>query len=572
MKKFYNLKKFWLRKSLELLYWKKKPKIAFIKKNLFFRWLVDGKLNVFENCIVNTNPNKTGIITVSENETINKYSYQEIYKLVLILSNFLIKLKNKNTKVLIHSSASIESAISMLACANLGMHFCVLFKELELEAINSRVKIFKPDIILSNGSPLIFKKVKSVKKLKIFNLKNILNKKNKRKFIKYYKIDHYKADNDLFTLFTSGSTGDPKGITHATGGYLLYAKYTCIEQFGMNQNSVVVTASDAGWINGHTYALFGPLSLGATTILIEKPISLLNQSVLKKVLKMKVTIFYLPVTLIRLMRQIYKDKIFKNYSIKTLGSMGEPLAKSVGTWFSNAFNLKKKAIINTYYQTETSGIICSPKYKDNSTVSPHGSVGRPVSKVIKISNLDSQKKEIKIHSPWPGCMKNVINGYSYYKKYWDKNHRFRMFDFATKTKSYIEIHGRTDDVINIRGHRIGSEEIESILLKNKTIVEACAVAIPNSLEGSSLILFLVTANNQSIDVEVKNRINANFGSFALPKKIIYLSGLPKTRSGKILRRLLRDILLKPNDNNYGDISTIINSHIVKEIKKKINKN
>jgi acetyl-CoA synthetase len=186
--------------------------------------------------------------------------------------------------------------------------------------------------------------------------------------------------------------------------------------------------------------------------------------------------------------------------------------------------------------------------------------------------LDSQKKEIKIHSPWPGCMKNVINGYSYYKKYWDKNHRFRMFDFATKTKSYIEIHGRTDDVINIRGHRIGSEEIESILLKNKTIVEACAVAIPNSLEGSSLILFLVTANNQSIDAEVKNRINANFGSFALPKKIIYLSGLPKTRSGKILRRLLRDILLKPNDNNYGDISTMINSHLVKEIKKKINKN
>jgi acetyl-CoA synthetase len=578
MKKFYNLKKFWLRKSLELLYWKKIPKIAFIKKNFFFRWFVDGKLNVFENCIVNNvynfniNSNKTCIITVSENEVINKYSYKDIYELVLILSSFLKKLKNKNTKVLIHSSASIESAISMLACANLGMHFCVLFQELELEAINSRVEIFKPDIILSNGPPLIFKKVESVKKLKLFNLKNILNKKNKKKISKYYKIDHYKADNDLFTLFTSGSTGDPKGITHAAGGYLLYAKYTCIEQFGMNKNSIVLTASDAGWINGHTYALFGPLSIGATTILMEKPISLLNHNVLKKVLKMKVTIFYLPVTLIRLLRQIYKNKIFKNHSIKALGSMGEPLAKSIGTWFSKAFNLKEKAIINTYYQTETSGIICSPKYKDNSKVSPHGSVGKTVSDVIQITNLDSQKKEIKIHSPWPGCMKNVINGYNYYKKYWDKNYRFRMFDFATKAKSYIEIHGRTDDVINIRGHRIGSEEIESILLKNKKIIEACAVAISDNLEGFSLIIFLVTSSNQSLDTEVKNSINANFGSFALPKKIVYLSALPKTRSGKILRRLLRDILLKPNETNYGDISTIINPQAVKEIKKKINKN
>ena len=195
-----------------------------------------------------------------------------------------------------------------------------------------------------------------------------------------------------------------------------------------------------------------------------------------------------------------------------------------------------------------------------------------MSNVIKISNLDSQKKEIKINSPWPGCMKNVINGNSYYKKYWDKNHRFRMFDFATKRKSYIEIHGRTDDVINIRGHRIGSEEIESILLKNKKIIEVCAVALPDSIEGSSLILFLVTSNNQSVDKEVNYSIYANFGSFALPKKIIYLSELPKTRSGKILRRLLRDILLKPNKDSYGDVSTIINPHVIKEIKKIIHEN
>lgn len=576
MQNFSNIKKFWIKKSFELLIWRKKPQTAFIKKNIFFRWFVDGTLNVFENCILFTGINnlkqkynKTAIITVSKDKAINKYTYNDIYKLVSILSFFLKKLGNTNTKVLIHSSASIESAVSMLTCANLGMHFCVLFKELELEAINSRVKIFKPDIILSNGTPFVFKNIKSKKKLKIFNLKNILNIKKINKDSEYINMNYYKGDKDLFTLFTSGSTGDPKGITHSTAGYLLYTKYTCIEQFGMNEKSIVLTASDAGWINGHTYSLFGPLSIGATTVLIEKPMLLLNKPLLEKVLNEKVSILYLPVTLIRLMREIYKNKIFKNKTIKTLGSMGEPLANSVGAWFSKAFNLPNKAIINTYYQTETSGIICSPKYTDNSKLSPHGSVGRPVSNIIKISNLNRKKKEIKIASPWPGCMKNVINGHSYYKKYWDKKHKFRMFDYATKKDSYIEIHGRTDDVINIRGHRIGSGEIESILLKNKKIIEACAVAIPDKLEGFSLVLFLVTSNQLSFDEEIKRSINMNFGSFALPKRIIYLTALPKTRSGKILRRLLRNMLLRFKKKNYGDISTIVNRKVIIEIKKKI---
>ena len=316
MKKFNNIKKFWLKKSLELLYWKKKPNISFISKNNFFRWFVDGRLNVFENCIVRSgganfgkNFKKTAIITVSSNEVINKYSYNDIYELVLILSSFLKKFKKKNTKILIHSAATIESAVSMLACANLGLHFCVLFKELELDAINSRIKIFKPSIILSNGDPYVFKKIKYNKELKIFNLKNLLKINYKKKIFinKGYKMDHYKGDRDLFTLFTSGSTGKPKGITHATAGYLLYAKYTCVEQFGINSDSVVLTASDAGWINGHTYSLFGPLSIGATTILMEKPMLLLNKSLLDKILKKKVSVLYLPVTLIRLMREIYKQ-------------------------------------------------------------------------------------------------------------------------------------------------------------------------------------------------------------------------------------------------------------------------
>jgi acetyl-CoA synthetase len=565
-----KIKKYWIKKSHELLEWKKVPKISFIKKNNFLKWFPDGKLNLYTNCIIRNlkkNPNKKAIITINKNQKIKEYTYNDINKLVKILSSFLIGLKKKNIKILIRSSATIESAISMLTCSKLGIHFCVLFKELEIEAVNSRIEIFKPDVILSNGlGDIKFKKIKFANKIKIFDVKKILKKKMNSSQ-QDLKLNYYNSNKNLFTLFTSGSTGVPKGVTHATGGYLLYAKYTCIEQFGMNENSIVLTASDAGWINGHTYSLFGPLSIGATTVLLEKPILLLNKNLLLEILKKKITILYLPVTLIRLMRMIYKNIILKNHTITTLGSMGEPLAKAIGSWFAKSFNLKNKSIINTYYQTETGGIICSPKHSETIKVSPHGSVGNVVSKAIKISVLGNTKKEIKITYPWPGCMKNIINGKYYYKKYWDKKNNFRMFDFATKKKSFIEIHGRIDDVINIRGHRIGSEEIESILLKNKSVSECCSIAVPDKIEGFHLIVFVVS--KKKIDKEINDTINANFGSFAIPKNIFYVNSIPKTRSGKILRRLLRDIYTKPSKMNYGDFSTIINQDSIKEIKKKI---
>ena len=239
----------------------------------------------------------------------------------------------------------------------------------------------------------------------------------------------------------------PKGITHSTGGYLLYSKLTCQNQFGINENSVVLTASDAGWINGHTYSLFGPLSLGSTTILIEKPISLIDIKLFKKILSLKTSVIYLPVTLIRLIKSLNKNFTINKRYIKTLGSMGEPLAPSVAEWFSNKFLKKDKEVVNTYFQTETGGIICSPRYNQNTNQAAHGSVGQPFSEYIKINKLEKTKvKEIKIISPWPGMMKNVINGKIEWNKYWDNKGNFRMFDLATIKKNNIYIHGRNDDV------------------------------------------------------------------------------------------------------------------------------
>ena len=175
---------------------------------------------------------------------------------------------------------------------------------------------------------------------------------------------------------------------------------------------------------------------------------------------------------------------------------------------------------------------------------------------------------MKILTPWPGCMKRIINGNKEWKKYWDKSNNFRMFDLATINKQNIFVHGRVDDVINIRGHRIGSEEIEATVLKIKEIYECCAISIVDDLEGHVIYLFVVSVKN-NIDNKISNMIVSNFGTFALPKEIYYISELPKTRSGKILRRLLRAILTNPSSKNYGDITTILNKKVINEVKEKI---
>ena len=564
----HNFEKHYLNESNKLN-WYKKPTIAVKKnKNNHYSWFPDGKINIYENCITkNLKKKKIAIITVDKKKKIKKFTFEEIDIKVNKISNYLINFtKNKKIRVMIHASASLESSLLMLACTKLGLHFSVIFEELETQGIKNRIKLFKPNIFFTRLSKKEFYTKTSIKKyykVKYIHNEDINRILNKKFFLKI-KNTIVSGSSSLFTLFTSGSTGMPKGITHAAGGYLLYSKITCQHQFGLNENSIILTASDAGWINGHTYALFGPLSNGATTVLVEKPISLIDINFFKKILNLKINIIYLPVTLIRLIKSLNKNFKINTKYIKTLGSMGEPLAPAVAKWFSNKFLKKNFSIVNTYFQTETGGIICSPKYNQKLSEVPHGSVGKPFSKFIKINTLYKKKvNEIKIRSPWPGMMKNVINGKTEWSNYWDKNGNFRLFDLATIKYKNIYIHGRNDDVLNIRGHRIGSEEIESTVLKIQKISECCVVSLNDEIEGSKIYLFVVS--NVELDRQIEEIIISTFGSYALPKNIFYVSQIPKTRSGKILRRLLRYILKNPNQKNFGDTSTILNSSSLKEI-------
>ena len=552
-----NSNSFWLKQS-EYLVWKSKPQLSFKKKLPYPESCIDVYYNLIERHL----KKKIGLYFIDLDKKLSFLNIKKIDKLVNTFSlNFLEKKIIKNDKVMLHVSSSLESAISMLSCAQLGIFFSVVFEELSLVAIKQRIFLFNPRVFITK-SKNIYNSLKRDKEIfcEVY-LFNFFFKKKKYKKISNALVN---SKDNFFTLFTSGTTGLPKGIVHGYTGYLVYSNYTCRKQFGLKKRDTVFTASDAGWINGHTYALFGPLSIGCSSVLIEKPSLLTDELLMKKILKLGVNVLYLPVTLIRIIKSVYEKKKIKYKTLRTLGSMGEPLAEEVGKWYANKFSLQNKAIVNTYFQTETGGIICSPRYSETSKKVPHGSVGKPCSKFIILDTLSiNKKKEIIIKTYWPGCMKGILNGKKIWSKYWNTKGHFKMFDLGSLKKSNLFIHGRSDDVINIRGHRIGSAEIESIILKNSFIIEACSVAVLDYLEGNSIYLFLVAKKKN--DQKIKEDLIANFGTFAIPKKIIYCRALPKTRSGKIVRRLLRDISCRKENKNFGDLSTLVDKSVIKQI-------
>lgn len=492
---------------------------------------------------------------------------------------------NKQTKIFAIIGASEESVILMLSSLLIGAHHCICFEDLSNEAIFQRVNIFNPDLLVSTEKT--FEKLLTISKkylkknipLLSIDLKNNICLSSQK--IKDCS-SQYTLDSNLFTLFTSGSTGQPKAVIHGVYNYLKYAEFSTNYFFGAKKGTIMFTATDAGWINGHTYAFYGPLLLGCTSVVNENPIALALPITLAEILnKTNSNCFYTSVTVLRLLMSSVKPNLtISDYSegsinLDRIGSCGEPLANSVGNWAIKFFRPKRKSIVNTYFQTETGGVLVAPRDEDIAPLD-YSSVGIPrkelglviASEIMNPSEIAKEgldPNEILICKPWDGIFKQIISDKD--SNYFTESGYFRLHDIGyIDEKGYLFIGGRSDDVINVAGHRISSSELENICVTLENVNEVCAVAVPEKIYGSRVILYFSSSEEKEeilleIIIKLKNLIKEKLTQYHMPKKIYHFKNLPKTKSGKIMRRIMREIAEKSFFDLSKDYSTLANKDL-----------
>ena len=392
------------------------------------------------------------------------------------------------------------------------------------------------------------------------------------------------ANDPLFILYTSGSTGKPKGILHGTGGYMIYAAYTFLNVFQYNEGEIFWCSADVGWITGHTYVLYGALLNGATTLMFEgTPMHPTPARFWEVIDKYKVNIFYTAPTAIRAL-MAKGDKWLEKASLdslRVLGSVGEPINEEAWYWFYEKVGKKKCPIVDTWWQTETGGIMISPLAGITPLRPTYATL--PLPGVLPVI-LDEQGNELEptdnpvegylcIKRSWPGQSITMWGNHkrfieTYFSKF--KGYYFTGDGALMEPDKYIRIIGRVDDVVNVSGHRIGTAELENIINKHPLVVESAVIGAPHPIKGEQLYAFVIPVQNiniseEELEQEIKKLVTEKLGAFARPEHIQIVSNLPKTRSGKIMRRILRKLLRKEFDN-LGDTSTLLNPEIIEEIK------
>ena len=604
-----NPEKFWSEKANNLHWFKKWDKVLSSKGN-FFKWFENGKLNVCYNCldknISEGKQNKIALIWEAENGQTIKYTYSQLLKEVSRFSNVLKShhLK-KGDRVCIYLPMIPELAISMLACARTGLIHSIVFGGFSSGSLKDRILDCEAELVITsdgsfrNGKIIPLKQnsdnaiedCPSIKKVIVVKrCKNKIAMKKGRdlwwheEMSKTTKDECNAAEMDsedpLFILYTSGTTGKPKGVLHTQAGYLLYVYQTFKWIFDIRDNDVYWCTADIGWITGHSYIIYGPLSNGATTLMYEGgPMYPEPDRFWRIVEKHKISIFYTAPTAIRaLMKHGDKwPKSCKLESLRLLGTVGESINPEAWIWYYNIIGNKKCPIVDTWWQTETGGILitplpgATPLKPGSATLAFPGIVPDVVREDGSKTNID-EGGYLVIRKPWPGMLRTVWrNPKRYEETYFNKfKNIYLAGDSARIDKdSYFWILGRLDDVIKVAGHRIGSAEVESHIVSYKPVAEAAVVPIPDKIKGQAIYAFVVLKKEVKITEDLKKDIIShvanNMGHIAKPEKLQFAEDLPKTRSGKIMRRILKAIA--EGNKDIGSTTTLADPDVVKKLQK-----
>jgi len=581
----------------------------------FFKWFKEGKLNITYNCldrhIKRGLGGKTALIWEGEPGDSKKYTYEELLKEVCKAANALKAIGvTKGDLVCIYMPMIPEAMFAMLACARIGAPHSVVFGGFSSEALKDRLidgnarfvitadggfrkdKVIElkkaVDAAIENGADKVVEKVVVVQR----SQKNISMVHDRdfwwHELLKDQK-DHCEpeilnSEDRLFILYTSGSTGKPKGVVHTTGGYNLWSHLTFKWIFDLKDDDIYWCTADVGWITGHSYIVYGPLSNGATTLMYEGVPRPSNLGAFWEIVqKYKVSIFYTAPTAIRAFMKSGReipDK-YNLESLRLLGTVGEPINPEAWMWYKDVIGKNKCPILDTWWQTETGGVMISPL--PGVIPTKPGSATYPLPG-IEVEVVDKNGEKVTeneggyliIKKPWPGMMRTIHgNSKRYLESYWEyisfkgvKNVYFAGDGARIDEDGYIWIMGRVDDVISVSGHRLGTMEIESALVSHKSVAEAAVVGRRDDLKGEVIVAFVslekeVNSSSELVE-ELKKHVVNEIGIIAKPEKIIISDSLPKTRSGKIMRRILRS--LAAGEKISGDISTLEDSSVLEKLK------
>ena len=617
-----NYEEFWADLANELLIWNKPfTKILNEDNAPFYKWFEDGKLNASHNCLdrhLKTQPDKPALIFEADDGTNKVVTFRELYEQVCQLANGLKKLNlGTGERVIIYLPMTIEAVVAMQACARIGLTHSVVFGGFSAKSIQERIADAQAKLVITadfqfRGGKKIPLKTAVDEALAMGGCgcieKVIVLKRSDddidlspndllwQDLIKDQPKDcepvFVGAEHPLFLLYTSGSTGKPKGVQHSTAGYLLHAMNTSRWTFDIHANDIYWCTADVGWITGHTYVAYGPLALGVTQVIFEGVPTYPDASRFWQIIeKHKISIFYTAPTAIRALIKASEvnpktdPKKYDLTSLRLLGTVGEPINPEAWMWYYNSVGRERCPIMDTFWQTETGGHVITPLPGAIALVP--GSCTLPFPG-IDIDVVDEVGKELNwgqggllvIKKPWPSMIRTIWGDPDRSKKsYFPEELGGKLYlagDGAIRDEKngYFTIMGRIDDVLNVSGHRLGTMEVESALVANDLVAEAAVVGKPHDVKGESIVAFVVLKGSRpsadkakNIILTLRDWVGKEIGPIAKPDEIRFGDNLPKTRSGKIMRRLLRS--LAKGEAITSDISTLENPAILEQLSEKL---